>query len=341
MRAIIPVAGQGTRLRPHTHTVPKVLLHVAGKPMLGHILDELVAARIEHVTFVVGTMGEMVQKYVSEAYSGLKADYVHQEELLGLGHAIWLARPTVTDLTEPILIILGDTLFSADLPAVLNSPVSMIGVKEVDDPQRFGIVEMAGDRISNMVEKPKVPPTNLAIVGIYYLRNAALLFECLGEIVAANERTEGEIQLTNALCRMVQRGEIIKPFMVDGWYDCGKPETLLATNRTLLEAKYKNSVQADAARFPGSIINAPVYIAPSASVENSIVGPYVTVAEHSAIRNSIVSNSIISSWASVQNMILTESIVSDRAKIVGEAYRLNVGDSSEISLGTLASRNRT
>ncbi|MCX8037358.1 MAG: sugar phosphate nucleotidyltransferase [Candidatus Sumerlaeia bacterium] len=341
MRAIVPVAGQGKRLWPHTHTVPKVLLHVAGKPMLGHILDELIAVKIERVTFVVGTMGEMVKEYVSKAYCGLQAAYVRQEKLDGLGHAIWLARPTVDDLSEPLLIILGDTLFRADLPTVLNAPVSMIAVKEVDNPQRFGIVELSGDRITNMVEKPKKPPTNLAIVGIYYLRNPKLLFDCLDEIVAADERTDGEIQLTNALRRMVHRGEIIKPFFVDDWYDCGKPETLLATNRALLQAKYRNSAHADAARFPGSIINAPVYIAPNAKVENSIVGPYVTVAEESVIRNSIVSNSIISSCALVQNMILTESIVSDRAKIFGEAYRLNVGDSSEISFGTITTRNRT
>ena len=333
MRAIIPVAGQGTRLRPHTYTVPKVLLHVAGKPMIGHILDELVAIGLKHVTFVVGTMGEMVEAYVKSAYPELTSEYVHQQEMLGLGHAIWLTRTTIAEPNRPVLIILGDTLFRADLKSVLKSDVSMIGVKEVSDPRRFGIVELEGGFIRGLAEKPQEPKTNLAIVGIYYLARAGVLFECLDEIVARDVKTAGEFQLTDALGRMLDRGEKMKAFMVEGWYDCGNPETLLATNRTLLELKHKGTAKEYAARFPGSIINTPVYIAPTAVVENSIVGPYVAAADGSVIRNSIVTDSILSSHATVQNMILTESIVSDRAKIEGEAYRLNVGDSSEVSFG--------
>jgi len=333
MRAIVPVAGQGTRLRPHTHTAPKVLLHVAGKPMLGHILDELVALDVRDVTFVVGYMGEMVRDYVAANYPQLRSQYVEQEEMLGLGHAIWLARTTITDPGEPVLIILGDTLFRADLRTVIQSNVSRIGVKEVADPRRFGIVELEGEFIRALVEKPKEPKTNLAIVGIYYLVQTKLLFECLDEIVRQAKKAAGEIQLTDALAAMLKRGATMRPFTVEGWYDCGKPETLLATNRSLLELKHGDSAREYAGRFPDSIFNAPVYIAPTAVIENSIVGPYVAAADGSIIRHSIVSNSILSTYASVHNMILTESIVSDRARIEGEYYRLNVGDSSEISLG--------
>ena len=333
MRAIVPVAGQGTRLRPHTHTAPKVLLQVAGKPLVGHILDELVALNVRHVTFIVGYMGEMVRQYVAKDYPQLIADYVEQEEALGLGHAIWLARTTITNPDEPVLIILGDTLFRVDLRPVLASTVSMIGVKEVADPRRFGIVEIEGDRISRLVEKPQEPKSNLAIVGIYYLVRAAPLFEALEEIMRRGRQTGGEYQLTDALQEMLVRGETMRTFPVLEWYDCGKPETLLATNRHLLARKHRESTQACVQRYPTSIINSPVYIAPTAVVENSIIGPNVAVAEGSIIRNSIVTESILSSYAVVENMILTESIISDRARITGESYRLNVGDSSEVCFG--------
>jgi len=335
MRAIIPVAGQGTRLRPHTHTSPKVLLHVAGKPMLGHILDELVAIGVRQATFIVGYMGEMVHAFVEANYPQLHAQYVEQEETLGLGHAIWLARATTTGPDEPVLIILGDTLFDANLRAVLRSKVSMIGVKAVDDPRRFGIVELKGGFIRHLAEKPKKPKTNLAIVGIYYIVRSGLLFECLDKIITRGHRTAGEFQLTDALEKMLKRGEKMRTFTVEGWYDCGKPETLLETNRILLELKHRDLAGVCAHRFPTSIINPPVYIAPTAVVDNSIVGPHVAVADGSVIRNSIVTNSILSTYALVQNMILTESIVSDRAKIEGESYRLNVGDSSEIRFGSI------
>jgi len=337
MRAIVPVAGIGTRLRPHTHTAPKVLLHVAGKPLLGHILDELVGLNLRDVTFVVGYMGEMVRAYVESEYPQLAAQYVEQEERLGLGHAIWLARSTVADPDEPVLIILGDTLFRADLQPVLRSEVSMIGVKEVSNPRRFGIVELKRGFISGLAEKPSEPKSNLAIVGIYYLVRAGVLFECLEQVIKGERRTAGEFQLTDALGMMLERGEKMRTFAVEGWYDCGKPETLLETNRRLLEIKHRDSADECARRFPDSIVNGPVYIAPSAVVENSIVGPNVAVADGSLIRNSIVTNSILSCNASVQNMILTESIISDHARIEGDAYRLNVGDSSEVSFGPNAS----
>lgn len=333
MRAIVPVAGQGTRLRPHTHTAPKVLLHVAGKPLLGHILDELVALDLLQVTFVVGYMGERVRDYVDRDYPQLAAEYVEQEETLGLGHAIWIARGTIAAPDEPALIILGDTLFRVDLRPVVSSDVSMIGVKEVDDPRRFGIVELDDGYITRLVEKPKDPKTNLAIVGIYYLARSGPLFEALATIIEQDKRTAGEFQLTDALQQMLLQGEKMRTFSVDEWYDCGKPETMLATNRRLLQLKHRESIAESTRRFPDSIINAPVYIAPTAVVENSIVGPFVAAADGSVIRNSIVTNSILSSHATVQDMILTESIVSDRARIKGESHRLNVGDSSEVRFG--------
>jgi len=328
MKAIVPVAGIGTRLRPHTHTQAKVLLQVAGKEILGHILDELMELGIDSVTFIVGYLGDRIREYVDSTYR-IKATYVNQEETKGLGHAIWLAKDHHLDDDE-VLIILGDTIFKADFTSIFNKRESYIGVKEVSDPRRFGIVELEKGIVRRVVEKPEQPKTNLAIVGIYMIRNPKLLFQSLDEIVAKNITTKGEYQLTDALQLMLERGEKMKTFLIDGWYDCGKPETLLQTNRELLTLKFA-SVAQKYNQFQGSIINSPVSIAPTARIENSIVGPYVTVAEGAVIQTSIVTNSIISEQATVKNIIIEKSIISDNAKAIGHLYMLNVGDSSEIN----------
>ncbi len=328
MKAIVPVAGIGTRLRPHTHTQAKVLLQVAGKEILGHILDELVELGIESVTFIVGYLGDRIREYVDSTYR-IKATYVNQEETKGLGHAIWLAKDHHLDDDE-VLIILGDTIFKADFASIFNKRESYIGVKEVSDPHRFGIVELEKGIVRRLVEKPEQPKTNLAIVGIYMIRNPKLLFQSLDEIVAKNITTKGEYQLTDALQLMLEKGEKMKTFLVDGWYDCGKPETLLQTNRELLTLKFA-SVAQGYNQFKGSIINSPVSIAPTARIENSIVGPYVTVAEGAVIQTSIVNNAIISEHATVENIIIENSIIGDHAKAIGRLYTLNVGDSSEIN----------
>ncbi|MCX7918654.1 MAG: sugar phosphate nucleotidyltransferase [bacterium] len=321
MKAIIPVAGAGTRLKPHTHTVPKALIYVAGKPILGHILDELESLGVTEIIFIIGYLGEMITEYVDATYR-FKSYYVRQEELKGLGHAIHLARYYVKD--EPILIILGDTIFKADLHSVLNGEYSAIGVKNVRDPHRFGIVEMKNGFISRLVEKPDEPKTDLAIVGIYYIKNSNLLFKCLDELITNDIRTKGEYQLTDALQMMIERDEKIKTFLIDGWYDCGKPETLLETNRYILEQiHHEVSVE-------GSIIIPPVFIADTVTIENSIIGPYVSIADNSFISNSVIKNSIINKNAVVKNILLAESVVGDKASVNGKFNKLNVGDSSEV-----------
>jgi glucose-1-phosphate thymidylyltransferase len=322
MRAIIPVAGVGSRLRPHTYMLPKVLLNVAGKPILAHILDKIIAEGISEATFVVGHMSEKITEYVSQAYPAFKAEYGEQEERLGLGHAIYLSRHTLGK--DPVLIILGDTIFDVDLAPVLRSPVSSLGVKEVEDPRRFGVAEMNNGRIVRLVEKPETPVSRLAIVGLYYLRNTPLLVSCLNELVEKDIRTKGEYQLTDALQLMLQRGEQMSTFMVNGWFDCGKPETLLSTNRALLE---KHSVSR---ALPGVVVNEPVYISASASLSNCVVGPYTTVGDNARISEAVVRNSIIGEEAIVQKALLDNSIVGNGSVVRGGYKRINVGGSSEI-----------
>lgn len=323
MRAIIPVAGVGTRLRPHTYTLPKVLLNVAGKPILGHIIDAISTQGIDKITVVTGYMGKLVQEYVNERHK-IEAEFVPQRESLGLGHALWVAKDKFN--SEPILIILGDTIFDVDLSLAYNSGFSSIGVKVVEDPRRFGVVELDSDGfITHFIEKPEIPTSNLAIVGIYYIKNTNLFKECLDELIKSDIKTKGEYQLTDVLQLMLQKGEKFKTFLVDGWYDCGKPETLLSTNRYLLEKEERNYSMKDAIVIP------PSFIAHNAVVERSIIGPYVTVAEGAIVSDSVVKNSIISDGAIVTSSLLEESIIGNNAIVKGNFYHLNVGNSSEVN----------
>jgi glucose-1-phosphate thymidylyltransferase len=325
VKAIIPVAGIGTRLRPHTHTVPKALVPVAGKPIVGHILDELSPLGVRDIVLVTGYMGDRVESYVDSAYPDLNVNYVQQDERRGLGHAIHLTEDYVGE--GPILIILGDTVVTADFCSLVGGDRTLIGVKEVDDPERFGVVVVEGGKVRSLVEKPDVPPSNLAIVGLYYIVNTELLFRCLNEVIERDIRTKGEYQLTDALLLMLERGENMGVFPVEGWHDCGRPETLLETNRFLLRRSGGNGM-----KFPGSIVLQPVAIDPSAAVERSVVGPFVSVAAGAAIRDSVVRDSILNANSCVERSLLSGSLIGEGAVVKGNFQRLNVGDSSEIEI---------
>jgi glucose-1-phosphate thymidylyltransferase len=321
MKAIIPAAGIGTRLRPHTHTAPKALLHVAGKPILGHILDELLAYGIDEVVIVVGFLGEKIVDYVKEHYR-IRASFITQRELSGLGWAIYITREHITE--EPFLIILGDTIFETDLEQVMKGTYDSIGTKRVEDPRRFGIAETDGKFVTALVEKPEKPSSNQALVGIYFIKSTELFSRCLEELVAKKITTRGEYQLTDALALMIKHGCEITTFDVEGWFDCGKPETLLSTNRFLL-----SQIKSIDDR-PGNILLPPVFISSSAKLENSVVGPYVSVGDDARIVRSIVKDSIISECAEVVDCLLEKSLIGNNSYISGQFKRANLGDSSEI-----------
>ena len=327
MHSIIPVAGFGTRMRPHTYTQPKVLLPVAGKPILGHILDRLIAAGVTSTTIVVGYLGDKVEEYVRQTYPDLESSFVEQKELLGLGHSIWTAREYIPKNGDPLFIILGDTIFDVNLKNVFNLPTSALCVRPVEDPRRFGVAELEGGYISRLVEKPEHPSSNLAIVGLYFFRDPKLLAECLDHIVSNDIRTRNEYQLTDALQLMIERGEKFSTFEIEAWYDCGKPETLLETNRHLLGLKPQGH-----AGINGSLIIDPVEIAEGAEITNSVIGPYVSIGAGSVVRNTIVRDSIVGENCSLSNLNLDLSIVGNNAQAIGRPSVLNLGDSTSIEL---------
>ena len=242
--------------------------------------------------------------------------------MLGLGHAIYTAIPTFDD--EEMLIILGDTIFDVNLDGVFDKKISSLGVKEVDDPRRFGVAIIKNGIVKKVVEKPKEPVSKLALVGLYYIANKNSLTDSLNELIEKDIRTKGELQLTDALQIMIDKGEEMRTFPVDGWYDCGKPETVLSTNQFLLTRNGTNR------ELENVLINHPVFIAENAVVKNSIIGPFTTIAENCEIIDSNIKNSIINSGAKVKMALLENSIVGSNAMIIGNFKKFNTGDSSEV-----------
>ncbi len=322
MKVIIPLAGFGTRLRPHTYSKPKPLVNVAGKPVLGHILDKLVDLAPEEVIFITGYLGEQIQAYVEANYD-LPARYVEQKEMKGQAHAIRLAK----DLVEgPVLIIFVDTIFETDLHDLDQVDADgILYVKRVDDPRRFGVAVLEDSRVTRLIEKPTSFEHNLAVIGVYYLRDAAWLMSAIDELIERDIKTHGEYFLADALQIMIEQGAKLTARCLEVWEDCGKPETVLHTNRYLLE---HGSQQLGTT--VNSIVIPPVYIAKTATVEDSIIGPYVTIADEAVIRNSIVRDSIIDERSRIEDAMLSGSLIGRDARVAGSFERLNVGDSSQV-----------
>jgi len=326
MHAIIPVAGKGTRMRPLTWSMPKVLIRLAGRTMLGHIIDRLVDAGVDHVTLVVGYLGDEIVEWATGSYPGIKVDHAVQEEMNGLASAINLASPMTG--AGPTLVVLGDTLFSADLSPAFDSDRNMIAVRKVEDPRRFGVVVMEGERVERLVEKPSEFVSDLAIVGIYGFRSGEGLMDATERLIRSGRKTRGEFQLTDAMQMMLDDGEEFGVFPVTGWYDCGKPETILETNRRLLDlGEGRGEGHSD-----GSVIVPPVSIHDDAVIVSSVVGPHVSISSGCRVERSIISDSIVGSGTSITGAVITASILGDDAVIRGRPSRLNAGSSCEIDI---------
>lgn len=328
MKAIIPVAGAGTRLRPHTYTRPKPLIPVAGKPILAFIIDQLLQAGIREFVLVIGYLGGRIQQFVKKRYPDLDVHYVHQEQRLGLGHAVWEAREHFAR-GEEVFIVLGDTIFEAELQSLLAKPGSWLGIHKVDEPREFGVVERNDDgSIRRMVEKPRIPKSNWAIVGLYKICETQALTQALQYLLDKDLRTAGEIQLTDALMQMVQGGVRIGTVEINNWFDCGKKEILLETNAALL--RRTGYATPDLSGHEGSILIPPVFIGRNCSIRHSIVGPHVTLGDETVITGAIVRNSIVGDNTCLENIILHDSVVGSDSDIKGFRQSLNLGDNTEI-----------
>jgi glucose-1-phosphate thymidylyltransferase len=322
MKAVIPVAGIGTRLKPHTLTLPKPLLQIGGRTIIDYLLQPIAELDPDEVVFVIGYKGDMIKQHVRKNYA-FKSTFIRQDKLLGLGYALHVALSEAVD--GPLLILLGDTIVEGDLNRFVKAGKYTLGLHQVADPRRFGIAEVADGAIINVEEKPRNPKGNLALIGLYYFAESDRLRAELANLVESGKKTRGEIQLTDALQAMIRDGIRFTPFEVQEWFDCGKKETMLATSRHFLK-------QAAPVRpIPGSVLTPPVYIAEDVHLENSVLGPNVSVGAGSKIKNSVVSNTIIGRDVRLENLVIEKSILGNNVTLRGEKKVLNIGYSTEIS----------
>ena len=330
MKAIIPVAGAGTKLRPHTYTQPKALIPMAGKTVLSIIVEQLKEAGIEEYIFIVGYLGEKIQDYVRTHFPTIKAHFVFQSDRQGSGHALKLTRNIVDG--DEIFVVLGDTITEYDVRQVIDSPTSMLGVKKVDDPRDFGVAEMDTDgMVTHVVEKPQIPKSNMALVGIYKIKETQMVFDCLEINISQGLRTHGEYNITDAIDCMIKKGARFKAFKVESWFDCGKKETLLESNATLLK-KFGSKAQCHQ-KYENTVLIQPVSIGDNCDIKNSIIGPNVTVGENTTIEQSILKESIIGAYSNLVDIVLDDSIIGSDTSIRGETRSLNIGDNTNIDLG--------
>ncbi len=330
MKAIIPVAGAGAKLRPHTYTQPKALIPIAGKTILSFIVDQLREAGITEFIFIVGYLGEKIQDYVKTTYPDLTTHFVYQNERQGTGHAVELTKSLVGD--DEVFVALGDTICEYDVKEVVNSHYSMLGIKKVDDPRNFGVAEIDEEgSIEHVVEKPAIPKSNMALVGLYKIKETHFLYECLHHIFEQDIKSYGEYNLTDALECMISRGAEFKPFKVKNWFDCGKRETLLTTNALLLKKNGGNIK--DGHEYKDTIIIPPVSIAPGCNISNSIIGPHVTIGANTIVQHSIIRDSIIGSYTNLYEVVLDNSLIGSDASVRGLSRSLNIGDNTEIDFG--------
>ena len=330
MKAIIPVAGAGTKLRPHTYTQPKALIPLAGKTVLSIIVDQLKEGGITEFIFIVGYLGDKIQDYVRNQYPTITSHFIFQNDRQGIGHAIKLACNVVNG--DEAMIVLGDTICEYDVRSVIESEVSMIGVKKVDDPRTFGVAEICNNtEIAHVVEKPHIPKSNMALVGIYKIKETDMLFECLEANIAQGLKTHGEYSITDALDCMIKKGAEFKAFKVDSWFDCGRRDTLLESNATLLKkfgAKPESS-----ADYENTVLIQPVSIGKGCVIKNSIIGLNASIGDSTNIDFSIIKNSIIGYFSNLFDIVLDDSLIGSDTVIRGETRTLNIGDNTDIDLG--------
>lgn len=323
MKIVVPLAGYGTRLRPLSYSIPKPLLLCGGDTVLGLIFKSIENLNPEEIILVIGYKGDLIREWVEDKYKDLPISYVKQGEPKGLGHALWKAGEKI-DGEDDVLIYLGDSLFDMEWSAIKKREGNFVGIKEVDEPERFGIVEVEGDKIIDLIEKPDDPVSNLALAGLYYMKKWDYLYKNLVFLIEEKMKTKNEYQLTDALKFMIKRENVeLKALSVKGWYDCGKVDTLLKSNAELLKnppdwLDFQKSNQ----KFS--------YISSSSVLKNSDLGDFVTVGENSLIEKSNIRNSIIGNRVKIVNSNIFDSVIGNDVKVVSLNGNFVVGSNSVI-----------
>ncbi len=330
MKVILPVAGKGTRLRPHTHTKPKSLVQVAGKAVIDYILEELsILKDVDKYIFIVDENGSEVKKYIEDRYPSLNTVFIPQKQRLGPAHAVSLAKDEVNE-GEDIFIVFNDTIFITDLYVIYTLKSRYDGLifsKEVEDYKRFGVNVVKDNYIVDMIEKPDKPISKLAQVGLYYLKDGKTLMSYIDKAIREDKKVKGEFYLPPVFKMMIEDGFKFGAPEIDVWLDCGKPETLLETNRYLL--KKNNKIFGE---LENVAIISPVYIGKGSIIRNTVIGPNVSVAEECTIERAILEDCIINRGSHIKDIVITHSLVGENVYVSGKGERLNIGDDSVLEI---------
>lgn len=334
MKIIIPMAGMGKRMRPHTLTIPKPLIQIAGKSIVQRLVEDLketIQKPIDEIAYIIGDFGKDVENSLLQIANnmGAKGSIYYQNEPLGTAHAVLCAAPS---LKGEVVIAFADTLFRTSA-IQSNSADALIWVKEVENPSQFGVVKLNNEGfITEFIEKPQTPISNLAIIGIYYFKNSEQLQQELQFLIDNDIKVKGEYQLTDALQNMKNKGLKLKASVIDEWFDCGNKQATLHTTKRILDLSLPDQLIMPEAKIINSVIIPPCFIGINAIIENSIIGPHVSIGKHTHVRSSIIKESIIQRYSHVENLIISNSIVGNNSEINGSFKDLNVGDYNTLTL---------
>jgi glucose-1-phosphate thymidylyltransferase len=332
LKIVIPMAGYGTRLRPHTWSRPKQLIRMADKMVIDHVLDTFAdlpnSIQTEYI-FIVGYLGQKIEQYMNSTHPDLKVHYVEQTEMRGQSHAISLAKDY---LNGPVLMIYGDTLIKSDFSFMSTETAEAVAwVKPVPDPRRFGVAGLGEDGwVTHLVEKPQDVNNNLVLVGCYYFKNSNEVIAAIEEQMKRNITLKDEFFFADAINIMLERGLKMRVEYVDTWLDAGTSDDVLSTNRYLLEHGHDNTIEAYA--HTKSVIRRPVFIHPTATIENSVIGPHAAIGANCTIHSCIIRDSIIEDASVVTNVIMEHSLIGREVRIERQAGVMNVGDRTELTL---------
>ncbi len=326
MKVIIPLAGYGTRLRPHTFSKPKPLMNVAGTPVLGHVLEMFRNVEIEEFILITGYMGEQIEAFIDAEHRDINARFLEQTELNGQSPAVLLARDFVSG---PLLIGFADTIVETDLTGLHAEACDAVAwVKKVQDPRRFGVAVRGEDGyVNRIIEKPDSLSNNLVVVGFYYLQDGARLMNAIEKQISEQVQTEGEYYLADAMQMLLDDGMQMRVQELDIWEDCGKPESVLHANKHLLQHGHDNSAEVFAR---GYVVVPPVNIHANAKIKDSVIGPFATIGADCRIDGSIIRDSIIDQGAQITDAVLAQSLIGRGARVRGRFHTFNVGDQSEL-----------
>jgi glucose-1-phosphate thymidylyltransferase len=332
MKVIILLAGFGKRLRPHTWSRPKPILKVAGNAIVGHVMDIMAEILTDEVIFVVGYKGDQIESWIRQNYPDLDAHFVVQEDPLGQAHAVWLCREYLD--SSPVVVAFGDGIIKANYAAFPEQDADVVlSVQEVEDPRRFGVAVLNQDGfVTRFIEKPPTKEHKLAVAGITWFRSGNQLYQAIDTVIEKGRQTLGEYFMADAYELLLEQGAKLRTMELEQWADAGTPESLLSTNARLLSVGYSSEDALERGFSEGFAVIPPVYIHPTAKIETSVLGPYVSIDAEAEITNSVVRDSIIDLGAIIKDCVLDHALIGVNAKVTGQKSTLFIGDNASVEL---------